>query len=269
MTEKIKLYDDSKCTACRGCQLACKQWNALKASQTENRGTYQNPPALNPNTFMLIHFQDYVDKQGNVKWLFRKEACMHCTDAACVTVCPSGALHYNKETKTVGLDHDKCIGCKECVAACPFEIPRWDAATDKVYKCDMCESRITNGMDPACVKACPTGALSWGPKEKMLKTAAKRVEQLGGDATTYGDKYVKGTHFMYVLKEKPAVYAELHKDPSVPLSVILWKGWLKPLSLLAAGGVLGGVFLHYMIHGPKTPHEDVSGQDGGNTEGGK
>jgi len=124
-------------------------------------------------------------------------------------------------------------------------------------------------MDPACVKACPTGALSWGPKEKMLKTAAKRVEQLGGDATTYGDKYVKGTHFMYVLKEKPAVYAELHKDPSVPLSVILWKGWLKPLSLLAAGGVLGGVFLHYMIHGPKTPHEDVSGQDGGNTEGGK
>ncbi len=117
MTEKIKLYDDSKCTACRGCQLACKQWNALAASQTENRGTYQNPPALNPNTFMLIHFQDYVDKEGNVKWLFRKEACMHCTDAACVTVCPSGALHYNKATGTVGLDHDKCIGCKECVAA--------------------------------------------------------------------------------------------------------------------------------------------------------
>ncbi|MEN6509413.1 MAG: 4Fe-4S dicluster domain-containing protein [Smithella sp.] len=113
MTEKIKLYDDSKCTACRGCQLACKQWNALTASQTENRGTYQNPPSLAPNTFLLIHYQDYVDKDGNVKWLFRKEACMHCTNAACVTVCPSGALHYNKETKTVGLDHEKCIGCKE------------------------------------------------------------------------------------------------------------------------------------------------------------
>ncbi len=66
----------------------------------------------------------------------------------------------------------------------------------------MCESRITNNLEPACVKACPTGALSWGPKEKMLKTAAKRVEQLGGDAATYGDQYVKGTHFMYVLKEK-------------------------------------------------------------------
>ena len=67
MTEKIKLYDDSKCTACRGCQLACKQWNALKAVQTENRGTYQNPPSLAPNTFMLIHFQDYVDEEGQHK----------------------------------------------------------------------------------------------------------------------------------------------------------------------------------------------------------
>ena len=73
MTEKIKLYDDSKCTACRGCQLACKQWNALKATQTVNRGTYQNPPSLNPSTYMLIHFQDYVTKDGDVKWLFRKE----------------------------------------------------------------------------------------------------------------------------------------------------------------------------------------------------
>ncbi len=266
MNEKIKLYDDSKCTACRGCQLACKQWNALAASQTENRGTYQNPPSLNPNTFMLIHFQDYVDKKtGNVKWLFRKEACMHCTDAACVTVCPSGALHYNKETKTVGLDHDKCIGCKECVAACPFEIPRWDAKTDKVYKCDMCESRITSNMEPACVKACPTGALSWGDKNKMLKKAEKRAKEIGGDATTYGDKYCGGTHFMYVLKEKPEVYADIHQNPGVPWSVTLWKSFLKPLSLLAGGGVLGGAFLHYMIHGPKYP--DLPGDE--HKEGGK
>ncbi|MCK7508178.1 MAG: 4Fe-4S dicluster domain-containing protein [Desulfobacterales bacterium] len=163
MTEKIKLYDDSKCTACRGCQLACKQWNALKAGQTEQPGHLPESAfscsriLICLSTFRIMWIQD-----GDVKWLFRKEACMHCTDAACVTVCPSGALHYNKEFKTVGLDHEKCIGCKECVAACPFEVPRYDAKTDKVYKCDMCESRITNGLDPACVKACPTGALKWG-----------------------------------------------------------------------------------------------------------
>ena len=74
---------------------------------------------------------------------------------------------------------------------------------------------------------------------------------------------------MYVLKEKPAIYADIHKDPSVPWSVTIWKSWLKPLSLLAAGGVLGGAFFHYMIHGPKTPHEDTNGHDAGKTEGGK
>ena len=141
MSEKIKLYDASKCTACRGCQLACKQWNGLKAGQTEHTGTYQNPPSLQPNTYMIIHFQDYVAPEGDVRWLFRKEACMHCTNAACVTVCPSGALYYNKEFGTVGMDREKCIGCKECVSACPFEVPRYDKKTEKVYKCDMCESQ--------------------------------------------------------------------------------------------------------------------------------
>jgi formate dehydrogenase iron-sulfur subunit len=133
----------------------------------------------------------------------------------------------------------------------------------------MCESRITNNLEPACVKACPTGALKWGLKDSILKTASKRAKDLGGDASTYGDKYVKGTHFMYVLKEKQAVYANIHKDPCVPWSVTIWKSWLKPLSLLAGGGVLAGAFFHYMIHGPKTPDEPTNGNDAGKTEGGK
>lgn len=266
MAEKIKLYDDSKCTACRGCQLACKQWNSLKAGQTENTGTYQNPPSLGPNTFMLIHYQDYVDDKGNIKWLFRKEACMHCTNAACVTVCPSGALYYNNDFKTVGMDREKCIGCKECIAACPFEIPRYDAKTEKVYKCDMCESRITSGLAPACVKACPTGALKWGDKETILGAADQRKQFLGATASIYGDKFVGGTHFMYVLKENPAVYAELKQDPKVSFSITVWKNWLKPLSLLAAGGVLAGSFLHYILHGPKRPDPETNDEK---TEGGK
>ncbi len=266
MPEKIKIYDDSKCTGCRGCQLACKQWNSLKARQTRNVGTYQNPPSLQPNTYMIIRFQDYEDEKGNVKWIFRKEACMHCTDAACVTVCPSGALYYNKDFGTVGLNRDLCIGCKNCTAACPFEVPKYDAGTDKVYKCDMCESRLANNMTPACVKACPTGALSWGDKEAQLKKAAARSKELGGSATIYGDKYVGGTHLMYVLSEKPATYAGVQLDPSVPLSVTLWRGFLKPVSLLAAGGILVGSFLHYLIHGPKLPDEPG---DAGKKEGGE
>lgn len=264
MAEKIKLYDDSKCTACRGCQLACKQWNALKAKQTRNYGTYQNPPSLQSNTYMIIHYQDLKDDKGSVKWLFRKEACMHCTDAACVTVCPSGALYYNKEFGTVGLNHDLCIGCKNCVAACPFEVPKYDEGTDKVYKCDMCESRLANNMTPACVKACPTGALTWGDKEAQLKKAEARAKEVGG--TVYGPQYVGGTHMSYVLSEKPATYAGIHLDPSVPWSVTLWRGFLKPVSLLAAGGILAGSFLHYLIKGPKLPYDDA---EAGKKEGGE
>ncbi|MFH1079111.1 MAG: 4Fe-4S dicluster domain-containing protein, partial [Pseudomonadota bacterium] len=254
MAEKTKLIDVSKCTGCRGCQLACKQWNQQPAAQTENRGTYQNPPDLQANTWTLIRFQEVADKDG-VKWLFRKDGCMHCTDAACVKVCPSGALHYT-EYGTVGIHHERCIGCKECVTACPFDIPRYDRATDKIYKCDLCLTRIQAALEPACVKACPTGALKFGDKADMLKLAYKRAAELGGNASVYGDKFVDGTHVLYVLQEKPSTYEKLPVKPSVPLSIIVWKDLLKPLSLLAAGGVIAGSFLHYIIHGPKLPDED-------------
>ena len=266
MAEMIKLYDDAKCTACRGCQLACKQWNEKKAKQTVNNGSYQNPPTLQSNTYMIIHFQDVKDTKGNVKWIFRKESCMHCSDAGCVTACPTGAL-YHTEFGTVGLNPDRCIGCKNCVAACPFEVPKYEQETDKVYKCDMCESRLRNNLTPACVKACPTGALKWGEKDAMMKVAADRLKELGGDANTYGDQYVSGTHFMYVLQEKQPVYAALAQNPKVPLAVVAWKNLLKPLSLLAAGGIVVGSFLHYLIHGPKLP--DETGETTKKSEGGE
>jgi formate dehydrogenase iron-sulfur subunit len=259
MAEYIKLIDVSKCTGCRGCQLACKQWNQQPAKQTVNYGTYQNPPDLQSNTWMLIRFQELANKEG-VKWLFRKDGCMHCTDAACVKVCPSGALYYT-DLGTVGLNHERCIGCKECVSSCPFDIPRYDRATDKVYKCDLCLSRIQADLLPACVKACPTGAITFGDKAAMVKKAYARAKELGGDANVYGDKFVGGTHVVYVLQEKASVYEKLPRDPSVPLTVIVWKDLLKPLSLLAAGGVIVGSFLHYIIHGPKLPDEEP-GKDG-------
>jgi formate dehydrogenase iron-sulfur subunit len=260
MAEKVKLIDVSKCTGCRSCQLACKQWNQQPAKQTKNYGTYQNPPDLQSNTWTLIRFQEIADKDG-VKWLFRKDGCMHCTDAACVKACPSGALYYT-EYGTVGINHERCIGCKECVSACPFDIPRYDQATDKVYKCDLCLTRIQAALEPACVKACPTGALKFGDKASMLKLAYKQAKELGGNASVYGDKFVDGTHVLYVLPEKPAVYEKLPLKPSVPLSIIVWKDMLKPLSLLVAGGVIAGSFLHYIIHGPKLPDEDQN-QKGG------
>jgi len=252
--ELVKLIDTTRCTACRGCQVACKQWNELPGLKTKNWGSYQNPPDLQWNTWTLIRFNEVADKDNRVKWLFRKDGCMHCTDAACVKVCPSGAL-YHTEYGTVGIHHERCIGCKECMAACPFEIPKYDRDTDKVYKCDLCYSRIKDDQQPACVKSCPTGALSIGAKDAMIKKAYDRVKKLGGDANVYGDQFVDGTHVIYVLQEKPEMYDHLPKHPRVPFSVVAWKDFLKPISLLAAGGVLAGSFLHYIIHGPKTPDD--------------
>ncbi|NLN38503.1 MAG: 4Fe-4S dicluster domain-containing protein [Smithella sp.] len=260
--ELVKLIDTTLCTACRGCQVACKQWNEMPGLRTKQVGTYQNPPDLQWNTWTLMRFQEYRDDDGKFQWLFRKDGCMHCTDAACVKVCPSGAL-YHTPLKTVGIRRDKCIGCKECIAACPFDVPRHDAATDKVYKCDLCYSRIEQSVPPACVKSCITKALTIGPKDAMIKKAYARVAELGGDANVYGDKFVGGTHVIYVLQYKPEVYDELPVNPKVPLSVIVWKDLLKPLSLLTAGAAAAGVFIHYITHGPKTPHDDGQEQKGG------
>jgi len=190
---------------------------------------------------------------------------MHCTDAACVKVCPTGALHYT-EFGSVGLKEHLCIGCKNCVAACPFEVPKYDGSKDRIYKCDLCQTRLQADRKPACVLSCPTGALTIGRKDMMLKAAAKRVQQLGGDANVYGDRFVGGTHVLYILSEKPEVYDALPKSPSVPLSILVWKDFFKPVSLLAAGGILVGSFLHYLIHGPKLP--DDAG-DAGKKEGGE
>ena len=259
--ELVKLIDLSRCTACRGCQIACKQWNELPASKTNNFGSYQNPPDLQSNTWTLIRFQEHVDSNGKLRWLFRKDGCMHCTDAGCVKVCPTGAL-YHTEFGSVSMHAEKCIGCKECVYACPFGVPKYDAATNKISKCDLCYTRLAANQLPACVLSCPTGTLAIGTKDEMLQKAYARVKELGGDASVYGDKFVDGTHVIYVLTEKPAVYDKLPESPKVPLSIIVWKDVLKPAGLLAAGGVVAGAFLHYITHGPKTPDEETTSEGG-------
>jgi len=262
--ELIKLNDTTKCTACRGCQVACKQWNEMPGLRTKQRGSYQNPPDLQWNTWTLIRFNEYVNENGKFIWLFRKDGCMHCTDAACVKVCPTKALYYT-EYGSVGMKTELCNGCKECIAVCPFQVPKYNSAKDKVTKCDLCLNRIRDDQHPSCVKSCPTGALTIGPKEAMITKAHDRVKELGGDANVYGDKFVGGTHVLYVLGEKAEAYDALPKSPSIPLAVTVWKDILKPLSMIATGGVIAGAILHYLLHGPKRPDDHGEGKkEGGN-----
>ncbi|MFH0846480.1 MAG: 4Fe-4S dicluster domain-containing protein [Chloroflexota bacterium] len=205
MKDKAFLIDTSKCMGCRGCQVACKQWNQLPAEATVNTGSYENPPTTKPNTYTKVAFKEVVEG-GSVKWLFRKEQCMHCTDAACVNSCPVDAQGRNEYGLTE-IDKDKCIGCGLCAQVCPFQMPKISEATKKASKCWVCLDRISEGMEPACAKACPTDAISFGDREEMLalgrnKVAASKDKKL----YLYGTIEFGGLHVMYVLPEPPEIY---------------------------------------------------------------
>ena len=163
MAEKAILYDATRCTACRGCQAACKQWNELDGEQTENWGSYENPRDLSPQTWLKMEFHEVSDN-GTLRWLFNRRACLHCADAACVKVCPSGALYYRPDG-FVAIDRGKCTLCGYCIEFCPFDVPRLDVSRasglgGRVTKCDLCTTpglnRIDNGLAPACVKTIRT-----------------------------------------------------------------------------------------------------------------
>jgi len=115
------LIDVSKCTGCRACQVACKAWNDLPAESTSCLGCYENPPDLTANTWSRVAFYEVEREGGEFAWLFRSVRCMHCTEASCVEVCPTGAASHVGDI--VVIDQEWCIGCGYCVEACPFHIP--------------------------------------------------------------------------------------------------------------------------------------------------
>jgi len=253
---KAILYDATKCTGCRGCQVACKQWNGLPAEVTINRGSYENPPDLSGDTWLKMRFNE-VGSNGDLAWLFARQSCMHCTDAGCVKVCPTGAL-YHHDLGFVLYDRDLCSGCGYCAEACPFNVPRIDVMnklTGKaklLQKCTMCADRITadpgvieaQNRKPACVKTCPTGALLFGERAEMVTVGKARVAALGGEARLYGENEVGGTHVLYVLDRSPEDYG-LPADPSVA-AVTLWQNILQPVGYGVVGVVALGLVMNYM-----------------------
>jgi formate dehydrogenase beta subunit len=263
MSRVAMLIDESICMACRGCQVACKQWNDLPGEQTTQQGSYENPPDLSPTTWTRVKFTE-VDQGDNLQWLFLTEGCFHCGDPACVAVCPTGALKQDPELGIVTIERELCNGCGYCSQFCPFGIPRLDtdllSGQGKVFKCNFCQDRVTNGLVPACVKTCPSGALHFGDREEMLSIARTRVEKLQQagfpNANLYGEHEMGGLGRLYVLKERPSAYG-LPEDPQYPVLASVWQSAVQPLGTLAFGAAALGMMGFYFIARRSVKMEEV------------
>ena len=179
---KSLFNDTSKCTACRGCQVACKQWNKNQASETVQTGNHQNPPDLDYNTFKLVRFKESDQPEG-LRWNFFADQCRHCMEPPCKFVADTeveDAIIIDSETGAVVFTDkaDQIEDFESVRIACPYDIPRQDAKTGRMSKCTMCIDRISNGLKPACVQSCPTGAMQFGDREEMIKVAEARLAEL-------------------------------------------------------------------------------------------
>ena len=251
-----KLIDTTTCIGCKACEVACQEWNDHGFTLADNPGTYQTQPDLGHDFWNLIYFNE-VEHDGSFAWLMAKYQCMHCADPGCLTACPAPGAIFVRDNGIVDFDHDACIGCGYCITGCPFDIPRLNPRNQKVYKCTLCSDRVEVGLEPACIKACPTNCLTFGTREDLLEKAERRADELRSDghekAGVYNPAGVGGTNVIYVLAQgdRPQAYG-LPANPEVHWTVRFWKGPLKwGGNLLLAGGILGA-FLHYLRFGPKS-----------------
>jgi formate dehydrogenase iron-sulfur subunit len=259
--EVAKLIDVTKCIGCKACQVACMEWNDLRDEVGTCSGSYTNPADLSDQSWTLMRFTEYENDKGDLEWLIRKDGCMHCADPGCLKACPAPGAIVQYANGIVDFVEENCIGCGYCVSGCPFNVPRISKKDKKAYKCTLCSDRVSVGLEPACIKACPTGAIVFGSKDDMKEHAAERIEDLKSrgfeQAGLYDPAGVNGTHVMYVLHhaDKPQIYAGLPADPHISPMVRLWKGVSKPLAMLALVGAAAAGFLHYIGIGPNETNE--------------
>ncbi|MCA0325325.1 MAG: formate dehydrogenase subunit beta [Proteobacteria bacterium] len=257
-----KLIDVSSCIGCKACQSACMEWNDLRDDIGTCHGVYDNPMDMTPQSWTVMKFSEVEVTPGRLEWLIRKDGCMHCEDPGCLKACPSPGAIVKYANGIVDFISENCIGCGYCVKGCPFDVPRISEKDNKAYKCSLCADRVAVSQEPACAKACPTGAIRFGSKEDMLTYGEGRVTELktrGYDkAAVYNPDGVGGTHVMYVLQhgDKPELYSNLPANPSISPMVAIWKGLAKPVALATMIGAAVVAFFHHMKQGPLEVPED-------------
>jgi formate dehydrogenase iron-sulfur subunit len=211
--------DTSVCIGCKACEVACKEWNQLPEKEDELGflgKSLDNTGELNGSNWRHVQFIDNVEdatmSEGNGKaFLLMSDVCKHCKHASCLEVCPTGAI-IRTEFDTVFIQEDVCNGCRDCIAACPYDVIDIDEERDVARKCTLCYDRLQGGMEPACAKACPTDSIQFGPLDELRKRAKKREAKLHAqglkEANLYGhdDKVYGGLNAFFLLMDKPEAY---------------------------------------------------------------
>jgi formate dehydrogenase iron-sulfur subunit len=241
---KAVLVDLVRCMGCRSCQVACKAWNDNTYEISTCLGCYDNPKDFSADTWSLVRFTE-VEEGQDLHWVFNKIQCMHCLHPACVSVCTVGALEKTPEGPVI-YHADKCIGCRYCQYACPFGIPRyeWEEMLGLIRKCTFCADRQSEGLEPACVKACPTDALMVGEREALITEAKRRIAARPHKYVNhvYGEHEVGGTSWLYI---SPVHFDKLgfpklgHEHPTLTSEAVLNA---TPVTIIAAVAALTGLY---------------------------
>ena len=269
--ERVGFFTDtSVCIGCKACEVACKEWNLVPEDGLVWTGeSYDNTSELGANTWRHVAFIEQNEplrgdgEADALRWLMSSDVCKHCTHAACLDVCPTGAL-FRTEFGTVVVQEDVCNGCGYCVPACPFgvldkrHLPRHDPPAiplltkeedGRVWKCTLCYDRLKGGHEPACAKACPTDSIQFGPLDELRERASQRLDKLQAEdwngARLYGhdpDDGVGGFGAFFLLLDEPEVYG-LPPDPVVTTRDLpeMWR-----TAALAAGAVALGVVAGFL-----------------------
>ena len=243
--------DTSVCIGCKACEVACKEWNGLPDPDfdvlTLTGMSYDNTGGLGSNSWRHVAFveQDVIREIADgpaTRWLMASDVCKHCTHAACLDVCPTGAL-VRTEFGTVIVQPDVCNGCAYCVSACPFGVIDRREGDGRAWKCTMCYDRLRGGLEPACAKACPTDSIQFGPLTELREIAQARLADVHAagypEARLYGadpDDGIGGAGAFFLLLDEPEVYG-LPPDPVVTTADLpsMWRWAGAAAAVLAAG----------------------------------
>jgi Fe-S-cluster-containing dehydrogenase component len=238
------LVDTTLCIGCRGCEAACSEANHLpEPAQAGSEAVFEQPRSTGPQAFTVVNRASKLSPHGSPR--YAKSQCLHCLEPACASACPVRALEKTPEGPVI-YHRNRCMGCRYCMVACPFGVPKYeyDKALPYVRKCTFCAERQAQGKPPACAEVCPTGALLFGERAQLLETAHARIYENPDRYVhrIYGEEEAGGTSWLY-LSDLPfeslglptgvrnSSYPELTKGALsiVPMVMTLWPPLLMSL----------------------------------------